>query len=280
MSDMVLLRTSEDMNSFLRKFKPILKNKIEYEVLGNYSKNKILIIAEHAETKKLFLPEYGSKAFIGIGDKNTDKLAKLASHRIRCAYIIPRILRTQVDLSRSYKEFREASLSAGLFNAEGDRKARIPIHMDIDKASILFFFHNKIEDLNPKAILSFHGMHPRYKPDIILGFGPKRKYFDRPFEFREFLQTRLKDAFSSLGLENGLDIKISKNLFTGTKNYTLYKHVKEFNENSRKKRLGIHVEFNLRGRLTKTTKELPKLRYQVAAQVLAECLEEWLRKRN
>ena len=278
MSKLLLLKTIDDMNSFLKKFNPRLENKIEYEVLRNYNNNRILITAEHAETKKLFLPEYGKAAFVGIGDKNTDKLAKLASHKIGCAYMISRVLRTQVDLSRSYKDFKKAKLYAGLFNIKEDKKAKIPIHRDIEKANILFFFHNKIEELDPKAILSFHGMHLRYKPDILLGFGPGRRYFEKPFEFRDFFQTKLTHAFSSLKLENNLDIKIGKKLFTGTKNYTLYRHIKNFNEKSKRKRIGIHVEFNLRGRIRKSTNELPKIKYQVAAQVLADSLAEWLKK--
>ena len=278
-SGFVLLKTINDMNSFLKKFNPRLENKIEYEVLRNYNKNRILITAEHAETKKLFLPEYGKAAFVGIGDKNTDKLAKLASHKIGCAYMISRVLRTQVDLSRSYKEFKTAKLYAGLFNIKDYKKAKIFIHRDIEKANILFFFHNKIEELNPRVILSFHGMHLRYKPDILLGFGPGRRYFDKPFEFRDFFRSKLNDALASLNLENDLDIKIGKRLFTGTKNYTLYRHIKKFNDKQKsKKRLGIHVEFNLRGRIRKSTNELPKIKYQVAAQVLADSLEEWLKK--
>jgi len=283
MSKFVLLRTLNDMNSFLKKFNPRLENKIEYEILRNYSRNRILITAEHAETKKLFLPEYGERAFVGIGDKNTDKIAKLAAFHTECAYMIPRILRTKVDLSRSYKEFKTAKLYAGLFNINEKKmkKAKIFIHRDIEKANVLFFFHNKIEKLNPRAILSFHGMHLRYKPDILLGFGPGRRYFDKPFEFRDFFHERLKNAFTNLNLKNDLDIKIGQKLFTGTKNYTLYRHVKQFNDKEKsksKKRFGIHVEFNLRGRIRKTTNELPKLRYQVAAQVLADSLEEWMKK--
>ena len=277
----VLLNTVEDVNRFLRRFKPKLENKIEYEVLGNYSKNRILITAEHAETKKLFLPKYGKDVYAGIGDKNTGKLAKLASYRIGCAYMIPRILRTQVDLSRSYKEFKSVALYAGLFNIKKYRKTKVLIHRDIEKANILFFFHNKIEKLRPRAILSFHGMHLRYKPDILLGFGPGRKYFDKPFAFREFFQSNLTDALNIMALENNLDIKISKKLFTGTKNYTLYKHIKKFNDKQKsksKKRIGIHVEFNLRGRIRKTTNEVPKIKYQIAAQILADSLREWLKK--
>jgi hypothetical protein len=267
------------MNNFLDKFSPKLENRVEYEILKNYMQDRILITAEHAETKKLFLPEYGKTAFVGIGDKNTDKLAKLASNKIKCAYMISRILRTQVDLSRPYKDFRKARLYAGLFNVKFHKKTKILIHKDIAKANILLFYHKRIEELNPRAIMSFHGMHLRYKPDILLGFGPGRRYFDKPFEFREFFQSRLTNALESLKLENNMDIKISKKLFTGTKNYTLYKHIKEFNDEQRpkKKRLGIHVEFNLRGRIRKSTNELPGLRYQVASQVLAESLRQWLK---
>ena len=272
MPGFTLLKTVDDMNSFLSKFSCRTNHMIEYEVLRNYSKNRILITAEHAATKKLFLPEYGKRAFVGIGDKNTDKLAKLAAAHIGCAYMIARILRTQVDLSRPYKEFKKARLYAGLFNVEEQKKTKVLIHKDIGKADVLFFFHKKIEELKPRAILSFHGMHMRYKPDIILGFGPGRRYFDRPFEFRDFFHERLCSVLDSLRLNNEFDIKIGNKLFTGTKNYTLYRHVRQFKGRSR---LGIHVEFNLRGRISKSTNELPKLRYQVAAQVLADCLKEW-----
>ncbi len=276
MSGLVLLKTVNDMNNFLSKFSFRTDHMIEYEVLRNYSKDRILITAEHAATKKLFMPEYGKRAFVGIGDKNTDKLAKLAAFHINGAYMIARILRTQVDLSRPYKEFKKARLYAGLFNVEEQRKTKVLIHKDIGKADILFFFHRKIEELKPRAILSFHGMHMRYKPDIILGFGPGRRYFDRPFEFRDFFHERLGSTLDSLKMDNEFDIKIGKKLFTGTKNYTLYRHVKEFK--GRPKRLGIHVEFNLRGRIRESTNELPKLRYQVAAQILADCLKEWIKK--
>jgi len=281
--EIILLKTLKEQSEFTRKIHPKIKNKIEYKKFLGYERNKILITAEHAKTKKILKPKYGKNAFIGIGDKNTDKLARLAAFYIGGAYLIPKILRTEVDLSRPPKMLdKNMKLFVKLFNADDATKISVPIHRDKKQIGVIVFFHNLISRLNPKVILSYHGMHIRNKPDIFLGFGPNRKYIGgtkNALKFRNFYKEKLEEILDKLGFDP-LDIKIGKKLFTGTQNFTLYKHVYEFNKKQTKekdKRVGIHVEFNLRGRIRKSTNELPKLRYQIAAQVLAECAKRWIK---
>ena len=84
----------------------------------------------------------------------------------------------------------------------------------------------------------------------------------------------LNEALPQLKLENKLKINISKWLFTGEKNYVLSRHVIQHNKNNKRKRFGMHVEFNARGRIL--NEESVGKNYQIAAQVLADTVLEWL----
>ena len=155
---------------------------------------------------------------------------------------------------------------------------RLPINWDESSVKVSKTFHRTIEKMNPRIILSYHGMHTRNDTDILLGFGPEKSYSlgnKNAFKFRDFFKEVLRQRLSEAGLRNDIIVKISKNLFTGSNNYTLFKHIAEYNKKNSKKRLGIHVEFDRRGRKMKKYPPVPRLRYQVAGQVLVECAKIW-----
>lgn len=277
--ELSILKTEKDLDRFNKNFKPRIENFIEYEILG--TKSKILITAEHAQTTRIKSPEYGEDAYVGIGDMNTDELAKLAAYYSKCSYIVPTLLRTEIDLSRPPGAenliLHVIPLKADPSKKTGKKKVAISTKKNF--RHIADFYHKKIEKINPRFILAYHGMHSHRKMDILLGFGPDRKYIGgskNAFKFKKMFKERLTKRLKEANIRDDLIVKVGKSLFTGTKNYTLYNHVKKHNEKTKEKRFGMHVEFNMRGRRMKKYSVLPKLRYQVAAQVLVECAEEWL----
>lgn len=278
MQEIVLLKVLEDLARFNRNFSPSVEHCLTFETLKNYDNNRILITAEHAKTARIKSPEHGKEAYIPIGDANTGELARLGAWHLQSAYMIPQVLRTEIDLSRSL-EANDLTLTVFPIGAEEqDKKIEVPLNTAKNLIHVSEFYHKKIEGLNPKAILAYHGMHSKHKMDILLGFGPDRNYIGgakNAFAFKELFEDRLNQTLKELKIRTDISIKVAKSLFTGAKNYTLYRHVGEYNKKNKEKRLGIHVEFNRYGRKMNAYPELPKLRYQIAAQVLAECAGEW-----
>ncbi|MBI4018884.1 MAG: hypothetical protein HY364_01355 [Candidatus Aenigmarchaeota archaeon] len=280
-----LLKSEEDLSAFESNFRPQNANNLLFQTLEDYSRNKILIVAEHAQTTRIKSPKHGKKAYIGIGDANTATLAKLGAWHSQSAYIIPTILRTELDLARpsDAEGMRLRVLPFMADEGHEETESHIPISTNKNLMHIFEFYHKTIESLNPKLILSYHGMHSHRQADVLLGFGPDRSYIGgskNAFSFRRFFVKRLKERLKERNVRIDITVKVSKSLFTGSKNYTLYRHVKEYNEKNSDIRFGIHVEFNRHGRVMKEHPSLPKLRYQIAAQVLAECAEEWVEKQT
>jgi len=279
-----LLKTEEDLSAFEANFRPRHANSLLFEALEDYSRSRMLIVAEHAQTARIESPKHGKKAYIGIGDANTATLAKLAAWHSQSAYIIPTILRTELDLARP-SDAEGMKLRVLPFMADEGREeaeSHVPISTNKSLMHIFEFYHKTIESMNPRIMLSYHGMHSHRQADVLLGFGPDRSYIGggkNAFSFRRFFVKRLKDRLKERNVRIDISVKVSKSLFTGSKNYTLYRHVKEHNEKNGDRRFGIHVEFNRHGRVMKEHPSLPKLRYQIAAQVLAECAEEWAKLR-
>ncbi len=278
----LVFNTPKALNSFLSFLKfPFFRidyGTIETGHMYKYRKTKVLITAEHAETTRIpvigLKTKSGKETFIPVGDKNTDKLAKLAAKAVNGAYILSHLPRTTVDMSKSPKELQE-DISVPVKIA-GTKKmmTRLIIHTNPKKERILKKYQNRVKRLRPEIILCYHGMHDRHKSDITLGFGPHKIYIggrEYATMFTKYYKKVLRKTLEGMNLKNNLKIRRSKYIFLGRTNFTLKKNVRLYNKKFNKKRMGIHVEFNLRGRTRKSSKEVPKLRYQVAAQVLAKC---------
>ncbi|MAH42298.1 hypothetical protein CL614_01040 [archaeon] len=278
----LVFHTPKALNKFLSFLKfPFFRidyGAIETGHMYKYRKTRVLITAEHAETTRIpvigLKTKSGQETFIPVGDKNTDKLAKLAAKAVNGAYILSHLPRTTVDMSKSPKELRE-DISVPVKIAGTKRMmTRLIIHTNPKKERILKKYQNRVKILRPEIIICYHGMHKRHKSDITLGFGPHKIYIGgRKYAtmFTKYYKKELKKTLESMKLRNNLKIRRSKYIFLGRTNFTLKKNVRLHNKRFKKKRMGIHVEFNLRGRTTKASTEVPKLRYQVAAQVLAKC---------
>lgn len=273
--------TSEALNNFLkRKTEPVIKDKIEYCVMEKFRSTRLLFTAEHAQTKKIEMPEFGKAAYIGIGDKNTGILAKLAAYYMHSAYVIPLFLRTEADASRPVNELGKGlTLLSKVFYA--NRKIHVPIHTDVSYLPYLKRYHKIIEKLNPRALISIHGMNVKRKFDILFGFGDgykgignKKKAFEFKLKFIEYLD----EIFRLLGLKNNLDIAVSTWFLRGSRNEILTSHVIEYNRKSKEeKRFGVQVEFNWRGRAMEADRSIPTLPYQLAVQALGDFVYKWTR---
>lgn len=284
-----LFNTAKGLNKFLGLLKfPFLRidyGTIETGHMYKYKKTRVLITAEHAETSRIpvigIKTESGEEPFIPVGDKNTDKLAKLAAKSVNGAYILSRLPRTTIDMSRSPKELKKnVTVPVKIFGTK-KMMTRLLVHKSPKKERILKRYQRRVNRLHPEVILSYHGMHHRHRSDITLGFGPNKIYIGgRKYAvlFTRLFKKRLKVAFAEHKLKDGLKIRRSKYTFLGRSNYTLKRNVRLYNKKYKKKRMGIHVEFNLRGRTRRDSKEVPKLRYQVAAQVLACTAAEFWEK--
>lgn len=275
---LTLLKSKKDFETFNKLFHPVEESHIKYEVLENYEKNRILITAEHAQSTRISAPQHGDGAHIGVGDTNTAKLMKLAAWHMKAAYMYPALLRTDIDLAR--EPGMRMKLKASIVHKEISR--RLVTDVDINTIKELLhvaeFYHKKIEELKPRTIVTFHGMNMPNNTDILLGFGPERAYIGgakNAFAFKKMFNERLSQRLEERKINKEIVVKIGRTLFTGAKNYPLFRHIKDYNDKHKANRLGIHAEFNRRGRLMRKHPDIPKLSYQVAAQVLAECAEEW-----
>jgi len=195
---------------------------------------------------------------------------------------MPLFCRIDADASRDPKE-----LGKGLrlfVHTHGTKKQKyvfLPIHRNKNFLPYLINYHKIIESLNPRILISVHGVSIKRKFDLILGFGRnymgiggKKNAFKFKIEFLEFLDR----VFNSLGMKNNLEIVVSTWRFTGSMNFVLTSHVIDYNKkNSDKRRLGFQVEFNYRGRVSKFDKRLPSPEYQVTIQALGLFSLQWYR---
>lgn len=278
--DYLIFKSSTDLFDFFkRKLNTSVKDKLEYCIMEKFSKNRLLFTAEHSIVKKLEFKERG--VYTIVGDKNTDLLAKLGAYYLRSAYILPLFLRTEADASRDPKDLGKGlRLFVKLRGVKKETLTYIPIHTNPSYLPYLENYNERIEKLNPKLLISVHGMGSRREFDVLLGFGEnyesiggKKEAFNFKHSFIEYLD----GVFRELGLKNDLKIAVSTWLFTGSKNYILTKHVIEHNRNKNieEKRYGLQAEFNLKGRVDENM-EVPNQKYQVLVQALGDFFLRWI----
>jgi len=272
----MIFNTNKELGNFLEKIPCKRLGKIEYGIFKNFKKNKILFTAEHAHDTRIKTPQYGEKAYVKVGDTNTDKLAILMAYRLESSFLISKFPRVEADFSRPINTLgKNERIFIEIFNSRGKEKKYFRAHRNKDYASFLEKYHDIIEKLAPSAIVSVHGMSEKgHPPDILLGFGKNYRMINgvtKALEFKNLFIKNLDRVFAKLKIKNKLKINISRWLFTGEKNYVLTKHILQYNKN---KRFGMHVEFNFRGRVIK--RGFIRKDYQIAAQVLAETVLEWM----
>lgn len=275
-----LFGSSAALERFLkRKMAATVEDKIEWCVMEKFPGNRILFTAEHAATKKLPMGEFGDRAYVGIGDKNTGILAKLGAYYLHSAYLTPLFLRTEADAARPIEDLGKGlRLFVKIFYAK-QKTTYVPIHAYPSMLPYLKRYHQLIEQLNPKAIVSVHGMHVKRKFDVLFGFGEgyeaiggKRQAFKFKNEFTDYLDK----IFGLVGLSSRLQIAVSTWLLKGSRNYILTKHVIEHNKKHGKKRLGLQVEFNWRGRVMEGDRAVPTIPYQLVVQSLGDFVYKWM----
>lgn len=278
----IVFGSSDAMNRFFtRKMSPTVNDSVEYHVMEKFRGNRILFTAEHAQTKRLALDGARKKAYIGVGDKNTGVLAKIGAYYLRSAYIMPRFIRTEADASRPPEDL---GVGLRLFvrpSYANEKTVYIPIHKDKSMLPKLNEYHRTIERLDPRAIISVHGISVKREFDLLFGFGEnyetiggKKEAFRFRHEFTEYLDR----IFRETNVRANLKIAVSTWRFTGSQNHVLTKHIIEHNRSktdSKKNRIGFQVEMNLRGRRTKGDAGLPTIPYQLTTQALGDFIYKW-----
>ena len=271
---------------FKRKIHPTTENGIEYCVMERFAGNKTLFTAEHAQTKRIMMPGLGPRAHAGVGDKNTGTLAKIAAYYLRSAYIMPLFVRTEADASRSPENLGNGLRLFVKPRHAKQKTAYIPIHNNPAMRGQLDKYHRTIETLKPNAIVSIHGVGPKRRFDLLFGFGHDYECIGgkkQAFKFKNEFTNHLEQTFRELGVRTNLNIAISTWRFTGSQNHMLTKHIIEHNRNisdPNKKRIGLQVELNLRGRVTKSDDEIPTIPYQLLVQTLGDFVFKWNNRRQ
>jgi hypothetical protein len=285
----LLFASSQALERFLkRKICPTAENGIEYCTMERFAGNRILFTAEHAQTKRIAIEGLGTREYVGVGDKNTGVLAKIGAYYLRSAYLIPLFIRTEADASRPPEDLGKGlrlfvSVKRGGRDYE-QKTSYVQIHKNRSMLPKLVKYHQTIKKLNPGAIISVHGISKKRKFDLLFGFGNdyeciggKREAFRFKTEFTNYLD----QIFREFGVRANLKIAVSTWRFTGSQNHVLTKHVIEHNHNikdPKKKRVGLQVELNLRGRVSKGDGNMPTIPYQLVLQALGDFVYKWNNK--
>lgn len=226
----LIFKNINGYRKFFEKLGRRIDSNIEYKIFKNYEKNKILITAEHAFTERIRTPQYGKHAYIGLGDKNTDILAKIAAYSLQSAYMVPWISRYKVDFARNPQLIgKDNRLLVKVYRSTIPIKKYTKVHNDKKYLPFLMRYLYIIEKLKPNFILSYHGMHSRHPTDISLGAGPDYKYLggrDQAKRFVSYLRHRINTELKEMGFKKPLNIRLST-LFLGTKNYMLNSFTKK-----------------------------------------------------
>jgi len=290
----LLFASSDALKRFLkRKICPRASNGIEYCVMERFAGNRILFTAEHAQTERIMMKGLGAREYVGVGDKNTDILAKLGAYYLRSAYLMPLFIRTEADASRPPEDLGKGlrlfvTVKRGGRDV-GRKTSYLQIHKNPSMLPKLENYHKTIEKLNPYTIISIHGLNIKREFDLLFGFGENYECIGgrrEAFRFKNEFTDYLDRMFRELSVRANLKIGVSTWRFTGSQNYVLTKHVIEHNRaqaanDPKKKRIGLQAELNLRGRVTKSDDEIPTIPYQLVAQALGDFVYKWnMRNKN
>ncbi len=129
--DILLFNNIGEYTKFFDSVEKNMKDDIEYRVFKNFSANRILILAEHAFSERIAVPECGKSAYIGIGDKNTDMLARMAAFYSGAAYIIPWLSRQKIDFARDPEMVgKDNKLLAAISHSKPQQNRYITIHSE------------------------------------------------------------------------------------------------------------------------------------------------------
>ncbi len=221
--------------------------------------NGVLIIAPHAGKKKLQLSE---EEYITLGEKNTDALTVVASANTGAGFIIVKVPRDEADFARP-PELLGTGARAKLATSMG-RARVITTHNNPVWQPVLEKFHKLITEIQPRFLLTYHGMSSRAF-DVLLGFGKDRRYiggWENAKKFRENIQEFLQKW------DVEVKIGISKKKLTGESDYILNHYTAKFGIP------GALVEYNWQGRKG----EIPSREYQLTAVAIAKAAERWVKR--
>jgi len=257
-----------------RKFDPIVEKKVEYQVFEKFGINRILFTAEHATIGNVYCEELNRS--LKVGDRNTGLVAKIGAFGLRSAYIFPLFSRVEADAARDPKEIGKG-LKLFTFVRDSKKKyVHVTIHKNKKFLIYLNHYHDIIEKINPKVIISVHGISGKRKWDIAFGFGKNFEIVGGKKEALNFLlnfQDYLDKIFRKFKIEKFYVMDIFDWRFAASKNFVLTKHVVEFNKKNKEKRFGMQVEINKRERVDEKEK-IPTIACQIFIQALGKFVKE------
>ncbi len=264
-----------------RKMTPEIEGAVEYCIMRKYPGRRILFTAEHAQTTRIPLKDHGEDAYAGVGDWNTDVLTKMGSYYLDSAYLIPKFVRTKADASRPPEELGNGLRLFVKPKNSDSKSAYVPIHKDKSFLDKLKRYHEVISEIEPKGVISVHGINRKRKFDMLFGFGEDYGGIGskkRAFQFKNRFIDYLDSVFSDFGVKADLKIGVSTWRFTGSQNHVLTTHVINHNKKAGKddKRIGMQVEMNLRGRASKHDDRIPTIPYQLMIQALGDFTFKWM----
>jgi len=255
-------RTREDFEKWWEEQDPEkIHEKVECKVFEGYEKSRVLIIAPHAGTAQVEVGFSNGSVKRYIGDRNTDVLAKVAAFNIGGAVLVSYVPRTEADFARDPEKLGEGiSLNVSKIVNGSKVKVQVPIHRNPEWYGVLSRFHQKIEELDPMFILSYHGLGYTSKAHVVLGFGRNSNYIGGEENARMFVESVRKIA-----REMNLNYEIKKaSIFSGSSEWNLASHVRN--------RFGVLVEFNFWLR-----KDFPGEEAQKLGTAIAMAAVKWIR---
>ena len=208
-----------------------LSDGVDFFSFGNLP---ILVLVPHAGGESLEVSSEGKKVTFNVEETNTDLLGAIAAKSIGANLLVSRVPRNRADFARN-PDLLGKEMFAQLGHSSLEKPFKIKTHQDISYKQALEKFHKKIETLNPKFIMAFHGMRNR-RFDVLLGFGKQRQYIKGIENSRKFKQNVI-EKLNNPNIKVGISVK----KLLGESEYNLKHHVEN-------KRLGVLCEFNYDGR--------------------------------
>ncbi|MBR9681906.1 MAG: hypothetical protein GOV00_03870 [Candidatus Altiarchaeota archaeon] len=246
------------------QFKAIVKGS-KKEKLGpkverySFGKTPVLIVAPHIGGEKVKVTAEGKAVTFNMCEWATDVLAAVAAKDIGGQLMVSRIPRNKIDFARNPEELGK-DVIARLGHSQLSAPVRVPVHSDLSGKKLLLNFHNKIAEISPKFILTYHGMMNK-KYDVLFGFGRRKQYIGgllNSYKFRAGIKAHLPK-------KSGLMLGISWKKLTGESDFILKSHV-------HRPVRGALVEFNKWGRNDKE----PSSEYEQIAIAIARTAAKWV----
>ena len=238
----------------------------ELFVSEDYQKNKILLTAEHAAIEYIKI----GNGIVEVGDFGTGEICRYSAEKVGGASLVARIPRSEVDFNRKLEDLgKELFLQTSIYTPDLKSKVgsvRIRIHKNRGLNEVWSEYHAVPSILNPKIIISIHGMAEKpERPEVCISVGREYEFLEK--SLAEKLRIELKNALKYLDI---YEISINEP-FSHSCNPMLRRNVYEFNKKMGKiLRKGFGVELIESVRKEVGDKRKVSERGKLAGKIIAE----------